>query len=43
VILDAYELVEYSLELLYNDKKKKLVKMSKEIIKKKKPIKKKSP
>lgn len=42
-ILDAYELVEYSLELLYNDKKKKLVKMSKEIIKKKKPIKKKSP
>jgi len=39
-ILDAYELLEYSLEILYNDKKKKLVKMSKEINKKKKPIKK---
>ncbi len=39
-ILDAYELLEFSLEQLYEDKKKKLVKMSKEINKRKKPIKK---
>jgi len=37
-LLDAYELLEYSLELLYNDKKAKLNKLSKGINKKKKPI-----
>lgn len=42
-ILDAYELLQYSLNQLYDDKKKELVKLSKEINKKKKPIKKKSP
>jgi hypothetical protein len=39
-LLDAFELLEYSLELLYNDKQKKLDKLSKEINKKRKPLKK---
>jgi hypothetical protein len=37
-ILDAYKLLEYSLELIYNDKKKDLIKMSKAINKRRKPI-----
>ncbi|WPU96224.1 DUF4145 domain-containing protein [Mucilaginibacter sabulilitoris] len=37
-ILDAYKLLEYALELIYNDKKKDLTKMSKAINKRRKPI-----
>jgi hypothetical protein len=41
-LLDAYRLLEYSLNQLYNDEKRNLIKISKEINLKKKPIKKKS-
>jgi hypothetical protein len=41
-LLDAYELLEYSLNKLYNDPSKRLDKIAKRIIKRKgKPIKKK--
>jgi hypothetical protein len=39
-VLDAYELLEYSLEKLYNDREKKLNQLSEEINKTKKPRKK---
>jgi hypothetical protein len=39
-VLDAYELLEYSLEKLYNDREKKLIQLSEEINKNKKPRKK---
>jgi len=41
-LLDAYQLLEYSLLQLYNDEKRNLIKISKEINLKKKPIKKKN-
>lgn len=37
-ILDAYRLLEYALELIYNDKKKDLTRISKAINKRRKPI-----
>ncbi|WP_259065009.1 DUF4145 domain-containing protein [Mucilaginibacter sp. X4EP1] len=37
-LLDAYELMEYALELLYNDRKKLLTRKSKAINKRRKPI-----
>jgi hypothetical protein len=39
-VLDAYELLEFTLEKLYNDRELKLLKLSDEINKNKKPIKK---
>jgi hypothetical protein len=39
-VLDAYELVEFSLDRLYNDNEKRLIELSKEINKNKKPTKK---
>lgn len=38
-VLDAYELLEFTLEKLYNDREQKLLKLSDEINKNKKPIK----
>lgn len=39
-VLDAYELLEFALEQLYNDREQELIKLSEEINKSKKPIKK---
>lgn len=39
-VLDAYEILEFSLEKLYNDREKKLLQLSNEINKNRKPIKK---
>ena len=39
-VLDAYELLEFALEQLYNDREQKLIELSEEINKNKKPIKK---
>ncbi|MBU7570681.1 MAG: DUF4145 domain-containing protein, partial [Flavobacterium sp.] len=39
-VLDAYELLEFALEKLYNDREKKLIQLSQEINKNKNPLKK---